>query len=187
MYWARTCIWLWLATDTRTSPSLLKRGPHASAIKLSGVGFTNPRNQTPAKNANARPATNRPSTRSFGSHSLWLRHLSRGNHRRHGTVLVRRLLNDKMRAVATLEEIDADRRVRQLFGVQLFQFYSQGVGPVSDSRIFGSRVILRAPKRFYGNPVLGNLFTSALNLHRADVPQECPQLFGAHKSAALED
>ena len=92
-----------------------------------------------------------------------------------------------MRAVATLEEIDPDRRVRQLFGVQLFQFYSQGVGPVSDSRIFGSRVILRAPKRFYGNPVLGNLFASALNLHRADVPQECPQLFGAHKSAALED
>ena len=54
---APTCRWLWLATDTRTSPSLLKSGPHASAIKLSGVGFTNPRNQTPAKNANARLAT----------------------------------------------------------------------------------------------------------------------------------
>ena len=67
MYWARTCIWLWLATDTRTSPSLLKRGPHASAIMLSGVGFTNPRTQTPAKNANARPAVARPSQRNFGS------------------------------------------------------------------------------------------------------------------------
>jgi len=92
-----------------------------------------------------------------------------------------------MRAVATLEKIDTNRRVRQLLGVQLFQFCSQSVSPVSNSRIFGSGVVLRAPKRFYGNPVLGNLFASALNLHRADVPQECPQLFGAHKSAALED
>lgn len=66
MYRASTCKWLWLATDTRTSPSLLKRGPHASARKLSGVVFTNPRNQTPAKNANARPATTRPTTRHFG-------------------------------------------------------------------------------------------------------------------------
>src|SRR5258708_6568638 len=94
-------------------------------------------------------------------HSLWLRHLSRGNHRRHGTVLVRRLLNDKMRAVATLEKIDTNRRVRQLLGVQLFQFCSQNVSPVSNSRIFGSGVVLRAPKPFYGNPLLGNPFASA--------------------------
>jgi len=61
VYRAPTCRWPWLATDTRTSPSLLKRGPHASAIRLSGVGFRDPRNQTPAKNPNARPATTRPS------------------------------------------------------------------------------------------------------------------------------
>src|SRR5439155_22694363 len=116
-----------------------------------------------------------------------LRDLSRGSRRGYGTVLVRRLLNDEMRAVAALEEIDADRRVRRLFGIKLFQFCAQGVGPVSDSRVFGSRVILGAPERFYSHPILGNLLAPALNLHRADVPQECPELFGAHKRAALKD
>jgi len=36
-----------------------------TAIKPSGVGITNPRSQKPAKNANARLATTRPSTRNF--------------------------------------------------------------------------------------------------------------------------